>query len=59
MGMGTTCIIQLQSQCAPLQESANKSVAPFVRESVIDKEQGFDDTISDHKNFSGHVARSH
>lgn len=54
----TTCIIQLQSQCAPLQECANKSVATCVREGVTDREQAFDDTISDHKNFSICVARS-
>jgi hypothetical protein len=54
----TTCIIQLQSQCAPLQESANKSVATCVRESVTDREQAFDDTICDHKNFPVCVAIS-
>jgi hypothetical protein len=54
----TTCILQLQLQCAPLQESAYKSVATCVRESVTDGEQAFDDTISDHKNFSVRVARS-
>jgi hypothetical protein len=47
----TTCIIQLQLQCAALQESANKSVATCVRESVTDWEQAFDDTTSDHKDF--------
>ena len=51
--------MQLQSQCAPLQESASKSVATCVRESVTDREQAFDDTISDHNNFSVHIARSH
>ena len=49
----------MQSQCAPLQDSAIMSAAACKTESIKDRRVGFRQCYTDHNNFSLCTARSH